>query len=168
MKLNVAGSSPARHSTYTCSSVGRTHDLMSREVTGSSPVKCANGKVAQWQSGHASHDAGAGSNPPLPTNIFCNCGTNWAYALVLSNKVRRLTFSRNLAEFIHSKNPDHEIKLLDLVVDGDAKKDDVCIFGIMDNRKGKLLRATVSWDEAVLLTQDASRRIVRCLVKEVK
>lgn len=106
-----------------------------------------------------------GSNP---TGRVCNCKTNWVYAITKNNKVRRLTFSYSLAKFIHSKNQDHKIKLLDLYPCGEAKEDDACIFGIVDKKSGMILRAAVSWEEAVFLTQDNSRRIKKCLVKEVR
>lgn len=97
--------------------------------------------------------------------MICTCGTNWAFALVLKGKVRRLTFSRALAEFIQSRNPDHEIMLLNLVPGEEAKPEDEGIFGIVDIRKGKLLRATVSQEEATYLTQDDSRKVVICSIQ---
>jgi hypothetical protein len=97
----------------------------------------------------------------------CACNTDWCYALVRDEKVRRLTFSRDLAEYIQKKNPDHKIVLLDLVVGEYAHHDDICLFGIMSH-KNKLLRVAVSWEEAEYLTQDSSRSIVKCLVRKVR
>lgn len=98
----------------------------------------------------------------------CTCGTNWIYALVREGMVRRLTFSRNLAEFIQDKNPDHSIMLLDLVVGESPESGKKGLFGIVDVRKGTLLRATVSREEADLLTRDQSRTVRQCFVKQTK
>lgn len=90
------------------------------------------------------------------------------FALVKEGRARRFTFSRDLAEFIQTKNPDYEIVLLDLVVGRPAREGDEGLFGIIDKRKGKLLRATSSWKEAQLLTQDSSRGLCLCYVKRMK
>ena len=80
--------------------------------------------------------------------------------------VRRLTFSQDLALFIQSKNPDHEIWKLDLVVGQEASPTSTgCIFGILDLRKGRLLRAAVSFQEAAYLSQDPSRMATECRVR---
>lgn len=45
----------------------------------------------------------------------CSCNTNTAYGIVNSktNKLRRLTFSKDLANFIQSKNSNHDIYKID-------------------------------------------------------
>ena len=84
---------------------------------------------------------------------------------MFGGNVRRLTFSKNLAYYIQNKNPDHEIWKLDLVV---GKKIDYnpgdCLFGILGH-KGFLLRASVSFEEAMYLTKDSNRNIVSCKVR---
>ena len=85
---------------------------------------------------------------------------------MIGKKVRRLTFSKDLAYYIQNKNPDHEIWKLDLVV-GDviSYNPGNCLFGIMGH-KGFLLRCAVSFEEAVYLTEGSNRSIVSCKVRD--
>ena len=100
------------------------------------------------------------------SKLRCSCKNDIIYALVLKNKVRRLTFSKNLAEWIQGKNPDHQIWKLDLVVQEEVSYDTGdCLYGIMGH-KGRLLRAAVSYEEAEYLTRDSNRSIVACRVKK--
>lgn len=108
----------------------------------------------------------AGSNPARGIDIKCSCDNNVIYGIVKNNKIRKLTFSQDLAEFIQIKNPDHEIWKLDLIIGKDATKDSKnCIFGILSLKTGKLLRAAVTFEEADWLCQDSSRRVVECFSK---
>jgi hypothetical protein len=92
----------------------------------------------------------------LGQNYKCLCNNDLIYGIVKSNKVRRLTFSKDLAFFIKGKNKNHEIWLLDLVQVG--LKEGPCIYGIVGH-KNSLLRATVSYEEALFLTEDSNRYI---------
>lgn len=99
----------------------------------------------------------------------CACHLDVLYGLVLDGKVRRFTFSRDLACFIQRKNPDHEIWKLDLVVGGEATpRSTNCIFGIVSRRKDKLLRAAVTYKEAEYLCQDDSRYVAECYVRRME
>jgi len=77
---------------------------------------------------------------------------------VRDGKLRRLTFSADLARFIQLKNPDHEIWILDPVVTGEATSTSL-LYGIQSS-KGRLLRATISYAEALYLSDDPSRQAV--------
>lgn len=81
-----------------------------------------------------------------------------------------MTFSKDLAIFIQSKNPDHEIWKLDLIIHKKILSNDIpknsCVFGILSNKSKKLLRATVAFEEACYLCQDSSRAIVECYVRK--
>lgn len=101
----------------------------------------------------------AGSTPAGRT---CRCGSNWIFAIARGNLVRRLTFSRELAELILERNPSHWIVQLNLVPVHGIEPSHGHLLGIVDVRSGKLLRATVSLEEARFLAQDSSRRIVVC------
>lgn len=113
-----------------------------------------------------------GSNPSRgiasPVNLRCSCNTDVVYGLVFNGLLRRLTFSQDLALFIQSKNPNHEIWKLDLVIVGKATKQSTnCIFGIASVKNNKLLRATVSCEEAFYLSDDEfSRYVVECKIKK--
>ena len=113
-----------------------------------------------------------GSNPSRgtasPINLRCSCNTDVVYGLVFNGRLRRLTFSQDLALFIQSKNPNHEIWKLDLVIIGKATKQSKdCIFGIASVKNNRLLRATVNIEEAFYLADDGfSRYVVECKIKK--
>jgi len=99
----------------------------------------------------------------------CACHLDVAYGLVRNGKVRRFTFSRDLACFIQSKNPDHDIWKLDLVVGNEATPDSTgCVFGIVDRRKGLLLRAATTYEEAAFLCEDDSRYVAECRARRME
>jgi hypothetical protein len=79
-----------------------------------------------------------------------------------------MTFSQDLALFIQSKNPNHEIWKLDLTVTGKATQQSKnCIFGIASIKNNRLLRATVSCEEAFYLSDEGfSRYVVECKIKK--
>ncbi len=81
-----------------------------------------------------------------------------------AGKVRRLTFSRAIADLCARKNPDHEIWLLDLVTGTEATEGSTnCLFGVADRRRpNRLLRVAVTWAEASYLANDSSRMAVEC------
>jgi hypothetical protein len=80
--------------------------------------------------------------------------------------VRRLTFSRAIAELVQRRNPDHDIWQLELITGQLASSGSTgCLFGISDARRpGRLLRVAVTWEEAAYLAGDASRVVVECRV----
>lgn len=97
--------------------------------------------------------------------LRCSCKNDIIYALILNNKVRRLTFSKDLAYFIQGKNKDHAIYKLDLVPCEEINSDPGnCLFGIVGH-KGFLLRATALFEEAKFLTENSNRKIVACRVR---
>lgn len=107
-----------------------------------------------------------GSNPSRGVNLRCSCNTDVVYGLVFKGRVRRLTFSQDLALFIQTKNPSHEIWKLELIVIGKASENSKnCIFGIASIKNNRLLRATINYKEAEYLSDDFSRHAVECKVK---
>lgn len=107
----------------------------------------------------------------MATKMKCSCNTNTAYGIVNSqtNKLRRLTFSKDLANFIKSKNPNHDIYKIDLLVKEFNGEADNWIYGIVSKKNSsRLLRATVSFEEAKYLTQDDSRIIVECVIRKLQ
>lgn len=107
----------------------------------------------------------------MATKMKCSCNTNTAYGIVNSqtNKLRRLTFSKDLANFIKSKNPNHDIYKIDLLVKEFNGEADNWIYGIISKKNSsRLLRATVSFEEAKYLTQDDSRIIVECVIRKLQ
>lgn len=101
----------------------------------------------------------------------CSCNTNTAYGIVNSetNKLRRLTFSKDLANFIQSKNPNHDVYKIDLSTKELNAEADNWIYGIVSKKNpSRILRATVSFEEAKYLTQDESREIVECTVNKIQ
>lgn len=110
-----------------------------------------------------------GSSPSRGAKIKCSCGENNLYGIVKENKLRRLTFSLDLAKYIQKKNLDHEIFLLDIFIGKIMLTPQNCIFGIATQKNpNRLLRATISWDEAMYLTEKSNRVIVECYVREAK
>lgn len=99
----------------------------------------------------------------------CACNLDVLYGLVREGKVRRFTFSRELACFIQGKNPDHEIWKIDMVIGPEATPESTnCAFGIVDRRKGKLLRAAVTYEEAAFLCGDGSRYVAECRARRME
>lgn len=99
----------------------------------------------------------------------CTCDTNVLYAIVCQGRAWRFTFSKDLALFIHSKNPNHEIWKLDMVIDDEATKESSnCIFGIVNKKNGKLLRAASTYEEAKLLSDDVSRYVAECRARRME
>lgn len=69
-----------------------------------------------------------------------------------------MTFSQDLALFIQSKNPDHQIWKLDFQIGTEAtEKSSGCAFGILSTKTNRLLRGAITYDEAKFLTTCPSR-----------
>ena len=85
------------------------------------------------------------------------------------DKLFRVTFSQAVAQHILTYFPDHQIKLIDIIVGPEIKPGDnpTGLYGIVNRKTGRLLRATCIREAAELMTDGDSRYVAKCWIGDI-